>query len=147
MICPFCNFKDTKVIDKRDQDDLSITRRRRECLNCSKRFTTYERMEKLNLRVVKKDGVLQEYDREKILHGISVATQKRVAHEDIEKMAEEIETEVMSRNVKVVSSSDIGRIILKKLLNVDKIAYMRFASVFLDFSDMDEFKKEVDKLC
>ncbi len=139
MRCLFCN-KDTKVVDKRDGDE--ITRRRRECLSCKKRFTTHERAH-INLMVVKKDGRRETFDRQKILSGIIKACEKRpVSQETIEKTVNEIETELRSFGEEIFST-DIGERVMQKLKKMDKVAYVRFASVYRNFDDIVEFEKEL----
>ncbi len=146
MFCPYCKHKETKVIDKRDLEDEPVSRRRRECLRCKKRFTTYERIEDIKIKIIKKDGSMQDYDREKLTRGIRISAEKRIPDEEIEQIIDDIEMRIMNRKSNKVSASDIGRMVLTRLEHVDKVAYMRFASVFLDFNDVDEFKNELDKL-
>jgi transcriptional repressor NrdR len=144
MICPFCSAE-TKVIDKRDVEGL--TRRRRECLNpkCAKRFTTYERTE-INLMVIKKDSRREHFNRDKVRAGIAKACEKRpVSTEDIEKMLNEIESRLRSYGTEIRSST-IGELVMHKLRKIDKIAYVRFASVYKDFQDIEEFKKTLREL-
>lgn len=133
-------------MDKRDSEDESVTRRRRECLLCKKRFTTYERVEVLSVQVIKKDGSLQSYDREKLSRGILIAGQKRIPAEELEKMIDDIEMHILSRKASKIAASDIGRMVLTRLKRMDKVAYMRFASVFLEFQDIEEFKHELEKI-
>lgn len=146
MICPYCHFEDTKVIDKRDSEDSSVSRRRRECIKCAKRFTTYEKVESLSIKVVKSDGAMQNYDRAKLLRGIMISAEKRLPDEQIERIVDDIELRILNRKSSKISASDIGRMILTRLKSLDKIAYMRFASVFLEFDDLDQFKNELKKL-
>lgn len=146
MICPYCKNKDTKVVDKRDVEDEPVSRRRRECLACKKRFTTYERVESITLKVVKKDGSIQDYDREKLILGITNCSKGRVEEYDIDKIVDDIEFRLMNRKSSEVSTGDIGRLVLTRLKNKDTISYLRFASVFLDFTDVNEFKDEIKKL-
>lgn len=146
MFCPYCKNKETKVVDKRDSDDEPISRRRRECLKCKKRFTTYERIEEIKIKVVKKDGSIQDYDRDKLERGIRISSQKRISDEEIDKIVEEIEARIINRKTNKVAASDIGRMILTRLKHTDKVAYMRFASVFLDFDGVEEFKEELKKI-
>jgi transcriptional repressor NrdR len=143
MICPFCGDTTTKVTDKRDTKD--VTRRRRECVKCKKRFTTYERAE-LDLFVIKKDGHRVPYNREKISGGIRKACEKRpVSSEKIQKMIDEIEAKLRKRG-KEVKSSYIGGLVMNRLKKLDRVAYIRFASVYQDFKDVDDFKKEIKEL-
>lgn len=144
MQCPYCNYKETKVVDKRDI--AGITKRRRECLKCKKRFNTLENVEKLDIRVKKKDGSRQEYDREKIKRGILKACEKRPISADvIEKMIANIE-EKLRKKGKEIRSSVIGELVARELKKVDKVAYIRFASVYRDFKDLGDFKKEIRSL-
>ena len=144
MKCPYCLHDDTKVMDKRDVDN--ITKRRRECLKCEKRFNTLEALERADLRVIKKDGRREEFDHEKLKRGIMRACEKRpVTTEQIEKMITNIEGKI-SKNGKEVQSSFIGELAAKELKKVDKIAYIRFASVYKDFTELDDFKKEIKEL-
>lgn len=141
MLCPYCFNEDSKVIDKRNAE--GIIRRRRECLKCTKRFNTKESVEKAELRVVKKDGRREDFDREKIRKGILRACEKRpVSDEVIEKMVGKIEERVR-RNVDDVKTNFIGELVAKELKKADKVAYIRFASVYKDFADLDDFKKEI----
>ena len=145
MLCPYCNNDETKVTDKRDSND--ITRRRRECLKCKKRFTTYERVG-LDLNVVKKDGRREKFDRDKIYSGVAKNLEKRpFSTIEIEKVVADIVARVY-RNAKDkdIKSSKIGDIVMNKLKSVDKIAYIRFASVYRDFADVNEFLEELEKI-
>jgi len=146
MYCPYCKSKNTKVLDKRDYNESPITRRRRECIDCRKRFTTYERIDELSILVVKKDGSLQNFDENKIRRGIEIAGDKRISAQVIDKIVEEIKIKILNRKSNKVAASDIGRMVLTRLKNTDAVAYMRFASVFLDFSGLDEFKSEIKKI-
>ncbi len=146
MKCPYCKHKETKVVDKRDIEDEPVSRRRRQCLQCNKRFTTYERIESIDLKVVKKDGSVQPYSREKIVLGITNCSKGRIIEDEVEKIVDDIEFKLMHRRSTEVSTGDIGRMVLTRLKGKDSVSYLRFASVFLDFKDADEFKKEIDKL-
>jgi len=146
MDCPYCNDSTTKVVDKRDLEEGNVSRRRRECLKCKKRFTTYERIEKLSVNVVKKDGDQEDYDREKLLKGIGICAKNRMPSDEVDRIIDDIESTILSRNVIEISSSDLGRMVLRRLKLVDKIAYMRFASVFLEFDGLDEFKIEMKRI-
>src|SRR3989338_9554583 len=138
MLCPFCLHKETKVTNKRDAENL--TRRRRECLKCRKRFTTYEKVENPEFFVVKKDGRREQYNKDKLLLGIVKACEKRVvSHEKIEKVVNEIE-EKLRKKGKEVKSNIIGEFVMKALKKLDKVAYIRFASVYRDFKDIDDFR-------
>lgn len=138
MLCPFCSHKETKVTNKRDINEA--TRRRRECLKCGKRFTTYEKAESLELYVVKKDGRREPYSRDKLLLGIVKACEKRaVSHDKIDKAVNEIE-EKLRKKGKEVKSSVIGELVMRALKKLDKVAYIRFASVYREFKDVNDFK-------
>lgn len=138
MRCPFCGFKDTKVIDSRLSEGK--VRRRRECPKCVKRFTTYEVVEKPALMVCKKDGSFEPFDRNKLITGITTATKKRaVSPETIEKIVDDIENKLVNDMVTEVTTSEIGDSILSALKEIDLVAYVRFASVYKDFNDLDSF--------
>lgn len=145
MRCPYCHTNDTKVIDKRDNE--GTIKRRRECLKCKKRFTTYEKVEELNLRVIKKDGRREPYSREKLMGGLQKACEKLpIPQEKIEKAADQIEAKVKSLGKKEVPTKYIGELSIKKLKTLNKVAYMRFASIYKEFVDISEFQKEMKKL-
>ena len=147
MKCPYCSHPESRVTDKRTSDDLTVARRRRECQKCKKRFTTYERVENIDLKVEKKDSRIENYDREKLKKGILRATEKRPASdEQIESLLDDIEERLLNRKSTQISTSDIGRMVLTRLKKLDKVAYLRFASVFLEFKSLDEFKKEMKGL-
>jgi transcriptional repressor NrdR len=146
MICPYCKNDETKVLETRDVEDEPVSRRRRQCLKCSKRFTTYERVESIKLKVVKKDGSLQDYNREKLILGISTCSKDRVDDTEVERIVEDIEFRLMNRKSTEISTGDIGRMVLTRLKSADTISYLRFASVFLDFKDVEEFRTEIKKL-
>lgn len=141
MLCPFCFHEETKVIDKRDTE--GIIRRRRECLKCNNRFNTREAVERVELRVIKKNGQREEFDREKIKRGILKACEKRPVSEDkIEMTVMKIE-EKLRKKGKEIKTNIIGEMVANELKKIDKIAYVRFASVYKDFSDLEDFKKEI----
>ena len=147
MRCPFCYHPENKVVDKRATPDDIAIRRRRECLKCGKRFTTYERPEMTTLYVVKKNGDRETFDRQKLLGGIMKACEKRpISSDDIEEMTNKIETELRRKDSNEVTSRDVGEKIMKYLKRKDKVAYIRFASVYRDFADLDSFKEELYKL-
>ena len=147
MKCPFCGNENTKVSDKRETEESSVTRRRRECLKCKKRFTTYEEVEKIELTVIKKDNTRQLFDKQKILSGMLKACEKRsISREMIEQAANEIEKEILNMDAKEIPSKIIGEMVMDKLKSMDKVAYIRFASVYKDFADVEDFKKELDQL-
>lgn len=146
MKCPFCGNQDNKVVDSRVSHSGDITRRRRECLNCNGRYTTYERVEELMPLVVKKDGRREAFEREKILEGIRKACQKRpLTALDFEEMIRDVEMKIQSIGVKEISAHEIGHIVMGMLRQKDKVAYIRFASVYREFQDVDEFVTELKK--
>lgn len=147
MRCPFCGCIDTKVLDSRPNDDKTAIRRRRECEQCRRRFTTYEKIETIPLMVIKKDGNTESYDRRKIEQGILQACYKRhVTAETIEKAVDEIEKTIYSLGTTEVKSSVIGEIVMDKIKQVDQVAYVRFASVYRQFQDVDTFIEEIKLL-
>jgi transcriptional repressor NrdR len=147
MKCPFCGNPDSKVIDSRSADNGQVIRRRRECKSCKKRFTTFERFEQFPVAVIKSKGDKEPYKREKILVGLRKAFEKRpVTSQQIEEIASEIEAELRSEGSKELQSTYIGMVVLKKLKEVDEVAYLRFASVYKDFKDISEFQSELGQL-
>lgn len=145
MVCPFCSHVETKVVDSRDANDGKITRRRRECLKCSARFSTYEEVELLHLVVIKRDGAKKDYDKSKIEVGIRKALEKRpVGNEKIAKLMGDIEYEIQSSEKTEITTREIGKIVLKKMREIDEVAYVRFASVYKSFGSIESFKKELD---
>ncbi len=147
MNCPFCNSDSHKVVDKRKAQGVNSIRRRRECLDCGKRFTTYERIEMANIMVVKKDGARVPFDREKILKGILKAVEKRpVSADEVGGMIDSIETAIRTKYEKEVKSGEIGELVIDELRRADKVAYIRFASVYKDFKDVETFEEEIKKL-
>ena len=147
MKCPFCGYSESKVIDSRPAEEGSSIRRRRECLSCSKRFTTYETVESLPMVVVKKDGSRQSFDRRKVLGGMIRACEKRpVPLAELEKIAEEIEQDLQNSMEREISTEAIGERVMDCLRKVDQVAYVRFASVYRQFKDIDTFMAELNKL-
>jgi transcriptional repressor NrdR len=147
MRCPQCGTRDTRVVDSRDLDESATIRRRRACEACGTRFTTYERVEAARLVVVKRDGVRQEFDRDKLASGLAKAlTRRPVAEDAAERAADEIEAQLRSSGVSEVPSSRIGLLAMEKLRALDHIAYIRFASVYESFEDLEDLKREVDSL-
>jgi len=147
MRCPYCNFGETKVNETREAEDSDVTRRRRECLKCKKRFTTYERTEMLDLRVIKKNGDIAAFDRNKILNGIVKACEKRpIKIEKIEKTVEDIESELRKQESTEIPTKVIGELVMEKLKELDHVAYVRFASVYKEFTDLKSFEKELKKI-
>ncbi|MDD3487056.1 MAG: transcriptional regulator NrdR [Candidatus Moranbacteria bacterium] len=147
MLCPYCNYPDTKVIDSRETSDGKVIRRRRECLACQKRFSTYEQLELLNFVVVKKDGRKEDYKREKLENGLRKALEKRPVEErKIEEAVDEIEYKLqINRNCEIPSRL-IGKLVLEKLKELDDVAYLRFASVYKGFGSAETFAKEAEKI-
>ena len=147
MKCPYCGSKDTEVVETRDSEDLETIRRRRECLSCRKRFTTYERIENVNLIVIKKDGRREQFDRDKLKRGIIRSCEKtKVSMEDIERIVTEIERELRGETGVEVESKKIGQMVSTRLKKIDKVAYIRFSSVFRRFVDVEDFEKELKRL-
>ena len=146
MQCPYCSHEETKVVDKRETDSLEVTRRRRECLKCEKRFTTYERVE-IDLRVIKKDGRREPFNRERIKNGMLRACEKRpVSLEQMESAIDKIESTLRGRASDEIKSAVIGELVSRELKKLDKVAYIRFASVYNDFADIESFAEEVEQL-
>lgn len=146
MRCPYCNNEEIKVVDKRESDEKSI-RRRRECIKCRKRFTTYERIESADIMVIKKDGKRERFDRDKLRLGIQKACEKRpISREQIDRLIYQLETELRNKDETEVPSNKVGRLVMKRLRRMDKVAYIRFASVYRDFKDVDSFAEEVKSL-
>ena len=147
MRCPFCEFHDSKVIDSRAAEEGNSIRRRRECLQCGKRFTTYEMVEDLPLRVVKKDGRRMAFDRSKILNGLMKACEKRpISLQMLEETADKVEKELRNSMEREIPSRVIGEVLMKHLKNLDHVAYVRFASVYREFTDIDNFMQELEAL-
>ena len=147
MKCPHCGHEEDKVVDSRPSQDGRAIRRRRECLECHERFTTYEYVEQLTLTVIKTDNRREPFDRSKLLQGFKLACNKRpVSAKQMETMADQVEAEINTRSKSEISSHDIGEIVMEKLRNVDEIAYVRFASVYRKFKDKEEFLEEMKKL-
>ncbi|MEA1993523.1 MAG: transcriptional regulator NrdR [Euryarchaeota archaeon] len=146
MKCCYCSYGETKVVDTRESEKGSFVRRRRECIKCGKRFTTYERVER-SFVVVKRDGREEQYQRDKLVTGIKRACEKRLIPDgSIEGVADELENELQELGRKEIKSEKIGVMVMERLKNLDPVAYMRFASVYKDFDDLDSFKKEIEKL-
>ena len=147
MICPFCAHQESKVVDKREGVGGKITRRRRECLKCERRFQTFERAETLDLLVIKKDGKREVFDRVKLRGGIIKSCEKRpISAQEVEKILDEIEADLRKKNVNEVSSKKIGELVIRRLKKIDEIAYIRFASVYRQFADLSDFEKELTML-
>ncbi len=147
MKCPFCSFLDSKVVDSRNGKDGTSIRRRRECLKCNRRFTTYERIEETNLVIVKKDGRREGFDRSKIIDGLEKACEKRpISVEVIENLVSDLERELQETGEREVNSNVIGEILISKLYEIDEVAYVRFASVYRSFKDVNQFMDELKEL-
>jgi transcriptional repressor NrdR len=146
MKCPYCNHTETKVLETRETEE-DITRRRRECLKCEKRFTTYEQVELTNLTIIKKDGRREIFDKQKLIRSMQVAFQKRsTSLEKIEEIANSIESKLRNSMEKEITTKQIGEMVMKHLKKMDSVAYIRFASVYLAFQDTDSFKKEIENI-
>ncbi|HIH20275.1 TPA: transcriptional repressor NrdR [Candidatus Micrarchaeota archaeon] len=145
MICPYCGHTETGVLESRDSEDS--TRRRRECEKCRKRFTTYERVETIDLTIIKKDGRREKFDRNKLHNGIEKACHKRpVSVEQVDGIVAEIERELRGMEETEIQSSEVGKLVMEKLKKIDKVAYVRYASIYKEFKDAKEFTREVEKL-
>ena len=147
MKCPFCGYTESKVVDSRPADESSTIRRRRECLSCGKRFTTYETVESMPIVVIKRDGTREPFNREKLLNSMLRAIEKRsVTLDELEKATSNIEAIIQNTLDREVSSKDIGELAMAELRQIDEVAYVRFASVYRQFKDVDSFMKELQKL-
>lgn len=147
MKCPFCSSENTRVIDSRPADDNNSIRRRRMCDECGKRFTTYEKVETIPLIVIKKDNNREQYDRSKIEAGVLRACHKRpISANDINKLIDEVETEIFAREEKEIPSDEIGEIVMDRIKDLDDVAYVRFASVYREFKDVNTFMSELKKM-
>lgn len=147
MKCPYCGNTHTEVVETRDNEDLEMIRRRRSCLKCGKRFTTYERIETVNLYVIKKDGRRELFDRDKLKKGTLIPSQKTIVSVDqVDRLITDIERELRNRESVEIPSSELGEMVAQGLKKIDKVAYIRFASVFKRFVDVEDFEREVKKL-
>ena len=147
MRCPKCGCEESKVVDSRSSESNDAIRRRRECVKCGCRFTTYERREEMPLMVCKRDGRKETFDRGKLMRGLITATVKRnVPLDQLEGLIDDIEAELRDQGVTEVAAQDLGMMVLKRLVDIDKVAYVRFASVYRDFKDVDEFSEELRRL-
>ena len=147
MKCPFCGYEESKVIDSRPTDEGEKIRRRRECTSCAKRFTTYEKIETIPLIIIKKDNNRETYDRAKVEAGVLRACHKRpVSAQQITRLVDEVENDIFSREDKEISSDVIGELVMNKLKEVDAVAYVRFASVYREFKDVNTFMDELKKI-
>jgi len=144
MNCPYCTYEDTAVLESRSLPNEEGVRRRRQCKKCNKRFTTHETVVRIDLKVIKKDGRIEQYDRQKLFKGIGKACYKLNVSEDmIDQLVDEVEGKMLNRKTTDIKSSDIGKMVLNRLKRIDELAYMRFASVYLDFKDAADFKNFV----
>lgn len=147
MKCPFCNFADTKVIDSRAQDDNSVIRRRRVCEKCGKRFTTYERVDMIPITVIKRDGTREIFDKAKLQNGIMKSCNKRpVTAQQIQKLVDDIENTLAGSDEREVESKQLGNMVIERLKDLDEVAYVRFASVYRQFKDINSFIDELEKM-
>jgi transcriptional repressor NrdR len=147
MRCPFCGFLESKVIDSRESKKGISIRRRRECLSCKRRFTTYEKIEEIPYMVVKKDGTRQPFDSQKLLRGMMKSCEKRpIQISQLEEIVEEIESLLQERPDKEIGVAEIGQLVMDRLRELDQVAYVRFASVYREFKDVDEFRQELENL-
>lgn len=140
MICPYCAFDESNVLESREAEEGKATRRRRECVKCEKRFTTYERVENVGLKVIKKSGKIEDYSREKLERCLEKAGW-RISQDDRKKMLDDIEMKLLNWDSVEIPSKEIGKLVMEKLKQVDPVAYVRFATVFLNIDSIDEFKK------
>lgn len=147
MKCPFCGFEESKVVDSRSTDDNSTIRRRRECLKCNKRYTTYEKIEDFPVLVIKKDLTRENFNKEKIINGLIIACQKRpISRKQIEDIAADIEKTISNSMLTEIPSKDIGEMVMVRLKDLDEISYVRFASVYRQFKDINTFLEEIKNL-
>lgn len=147
MKCPYCFSDDTIVIDSRESEEGAAIRRRRKCESCERRFTTYERVEGLDLKVVKKDGSKEDFDREKIKRGLIKATWKRpVTLEQIDELIEQVERKLRASGTKEIKSWQIGNLVINRLKKIDRLGYLLFATVYRDFDSIEDFKSEIEKI-
>lgn len=147
MKCPFCNFEESKVVDSRSTDDNMTIRRRRECLTCNKRYTTYEKIEDIPVLVVKRDLTREIFNKEKIINGLIIACQKRpVSRYQIEQISDDIEKAISNKMITEIETRQIGELVMERLKPIDEISYVRFASVYREFKDINTFLEEIKNL-
>ncbi|WP_209700807.1 transcriptional regulator NrdR [Clostridium algifaecis] len=147
MKCPYCGYTESKVVDSRSTEDNRAIRRRRECLSCKKRYTTYEKIEDLPILVIKKNNDREYFDRNKILNGLIKACQKRpVSRKQLENITDDVEKKINNKMVTEINSSDIGELVMKSLKEIDEVSYVRFASVYRQFKDINTFMEEIKNL-
>ena len=147
MRCPYCSYEESKVVDSRATDDYTAIRRRRECLRCSKRYTTYEKVEDIPILVIKKDSIRETFNKDKIMSGIVKACQKRpVSRSQMQNIVDDIEKNISNKMIVEIRSEDIGEMVMERLKNVDEVSYVRFASVYRQFKDINTFMEEIKNL-
>ena len=147
MRCPYCSYEESKVVDSRATDDYTAIRRRRECLRCSKRYTTYEKVEDIPILVIKKDSIRETFNKDKIMSGIVKACQKRpVSRSQMQNIVDDIEKNISNKMIVEIKSVDIGEMVMERLKNVDEVSYVRFASVYRQFKDINTFMEEIKNL-
>ena len=147
MRCPYCSYEESKVVDSRATDDYTAIRRRRECLRCSKRYTTYEKVEDIPILVIKKDSIRETFNKDKIMSGIVKACQKRpVSRSQMQNIVDDIEKNIRNKMIVEIKSEDIGEMVMERLKNVDEVSYVRFASVYRQFKDINTFMEEIKNL-
>ncbi len=147
MKCPYCGHQELKVVDSRDSEIGEAIRRRRECLACSRRFTTYERIETVSFYVIKKDGRREDFDRQKLFSGIKKACEKRpISNDRMEAIVDDIEQDLRNLNRSELPSQEVGELVMSRLRELDEVAYIRFASVYRDFMDLQQVRQEIDRL-
>ena len=147
MRCPYCSYEESKVVDSRSSDVYTAIRRRRECLRCSKRYTTYEKVEDIPILVIKKDSIRETFNKDKIMSGIVKACQKRpVSRSQMQNIVDDIEKNISNKMIVEIKSEDIGEMVMERLKNVDEVSYVRFASVYRQFKDINTFMEEIKNL-
>lgn len=147
MRCPYCSYEESKVVDSRATDDYTAIRRRRECLKCSKRYTTYEKVEDIPILVIKKDSIRENFNKDKIMNGIVKACQKRpVSRSQMQNIVDDIEKNISNKMIVEIKSEDIGEMVMERLKNIDEVSYVRFASVYRQFKDINTFMEEIKNL-
>lgn len=147
MICPYCRGRNTRVVDKRDNNDTNVTRRRRECIDCTKRFTTYERLESINLNVRKRSGRLEEFDRDKLKKGIIRAVKKRpITQDQIDDLIDDVEVKLLNRKSTEIKTTEIGRMVLTRLKKIDALGYILFSAVYNDMNSVEDLEKEINEI-
>lgn len=145
--CPFCSYEESKVVDSRSAEECNAIRRRRECLKCGKRYTTYEKVEDIPILVIKKDFTRENFDKGKIINGLIIACQKRpISRNQIEELANDIEKNISNKMIAEIKSEDIGEMVMERLKPIDEVSYVRFASVYRQFKDINTFMEEISKL-